>query len=486
MQDPTFLTSLPTSSVSSEPNAPISIQGKKDRYELLQEVNLNQAAEIQKQTGRATAFMPSRERASGRLGAGAFGETWMGRTSAEKYITLKKITGAQAIEDSQKEAEIQLALTGLPYLMPLQDSFTEGSEDNPTVLYHVMPLAGLGNGEDLAKHLQKISDPHFKQAILIHIAKGLILGMQAMHAKGFAHNDLKPNNFVLQSLGDPCIIDFGCATHLGQIPKASTPYWSPTSIQQATSKPFLSQYNDLWTLGMTLAELAIGSLKEKILPLPNGESRKVKVIPQDFLNHPPVELAAYAALVRGLLEIDPSKQISLKFALEQPIFQTPIPETVPAFLQEWIQTLAWQKRLQEEAYLAQYKVILVSSEEVVGREKENTLVLQKDEDQEDQIKVHFFTAHQAHHTHLLPQSVLQPYEALLQFPGPEDTNYLNDDLQTRNLVDVLTTHCGFPSQPKAQTYLANSPQQLPLPHFTHYVHRPELEQACLTQLSVIN
>jgi hypothetical protein len=99
------------------------------------------------------------------------------------------------------------------------------------------------------------------------LARGILDGVVAAHARQLIHRDLKPNNVLLQQEGDryiPKIADFGFAKWLqeGHAPGRTLPgsqgtpeFMSPEQVRDASS---VDQQTDVWALGALLYELVTG------------------------------------------------------------------------------------------------------------------------------------------------------------------------------------------------------------------------------------
>jgi len=76
-------------------------------------------------------------------------------------------------------------------------------------------------------------------------------GLKAMHAMGWAHCDIKPNNILRNDKGLVKVIDFGQACKIGTIKEriASTP--DDIAPEQVNRKP-INQQTDVFNLGATL------------------------------------------------------------------------------------------------------------------------------------------------------------------------------------------------------------------------------------------
>ena len=89
--------------------------------------------------------------------------------------------------------------------------------------------------------------------------------LQAVHAQGAIHLDLKPSNVILRPDGQAVLIDFGLSRHLrypdllgeeARAPVGSAPYVSPEAVLGIRNDP----RSDLFSLGALLYELATGEL----------------------------------------------------------------------------------------------------------------------------------------------------------------------------------------------------------------------------------
>jgi len=325
------------------------IHGQQDRYTVKRSITREESQAILRQTGIEIPFAPGQELLPDfTLGRGNFGEFCIGYAAQRAHFVGIKITrGAHA---SEREALLQQSLNGFPSVIPTLDLCKAVDASGSKTLYQVMDLAGLGSSAKLKPQLSKISDQNFKEQILFCLAEGLLVGLAKMHAAGFYHLDIKPDNLVVRQDGQVFIIDFGCSAHssTGFVVSAEENgdrrYFSP--------ERWLAQYKgipercaadkiDGWAVGMALLVLAMPKLDfaadtewlffEEVQAIVDA-NQPVEQISRNLqqhvqgtlaripvLNAPPSD--SYWSLVRGLLAVDPIERLSPVQALHHPWFE---------------------------------------------------------------------------------------------------------------------------------------------------------------------
>uniref|UniRef100_A0A7S1W5F8 mitogen-activated protein kinase kinase n=1 Tax=Neobodo designis TaxID=312471 RepID=A0A7S1W5F8_NEODS len=129
-------------------------------------------------------------------------------------------------------------------------------------LYILMEYMDAGTMVSILKRREKIvGEKNFcglPERRIALIAKHLLLGLAHLHASNVVHRDIKPANLLANTKGLAKISDFGVASsgeskmHMTTV--GSTPYMSPERIK---SQPYNTSC-DIWSAGLTLAELALG------------------------------------------------------------------------------------------------------------------------------------------------------------------------------------------------------------------------------------
>jgi serine/threonine protein kinase/Tfp pilus assembly protein PilF len=115
-------------------------------------------------------------------------------------------------------------------------------------------------GESLKQRISRGPLP-FDEAI--ETCTQVALGLREAHSKGIVHRDIKPSNLLITCSGVVRIVDFGLALlpvdeKLTQenLSVGTPGYMSPEQVRAET----VDHRSDLWSLGVTLYEMLIGSL----------------------------------------------------------------------------------------------------------------------------------------------------------------------------------------------------------------------------------
>ena len=121
--------------------------------------------------------------------------------------------------------------------------------------YLAMEYLGGGN---LRRQMRGGLDPARALALLEQAA----LGLQALHARGIVHRDVKPENFLVRAGGELVLVDLGVAARQDDSAAAVPPgtllgtprYAAPEQMQGAAPAPAA----DVYSLGIVLYELLCG------------------------------------------------------------------------------------------------------------------------------------------------------------------------------------------------------------------------------------
>ncbi len=196
------------------------------------------------------------------------GEVWraeqvhpLQRTVALKLIKIGMDTRALVARfESERQA---LALMDHPNIAKV---FEAGANEAGRPYFVMEYVPGLPITRYCDKHRLNIKD---RISLFVQVCEGV----QHAHQKGIIHRDLKPSNVLVSEVNDkgvPKVIDFGLAKAMGQRlteitmftelgDMLGTPaYMSPE--QASRNEPSIDTRSDVYSLGVMLYELLVGSL----------------------------------------------------------------------------------------------------------------------------------------------------------------------------------------------------------------------------------
>jgi eukaryotic-like serine/threonine-protein kinase len=201
-----------------------------------------------------------------RLGDGAAGEVWRatdldtGKAVAIKFPTTTANRQQDYVADALREASLARRVES-PYVVHV----TECALSLEVGPYIVMELL---DGLDLFEHLARSGPLPLVDAAVI-VAQ-LSLGLEALHANGIFHRDVKPENVVLtdrEGHAYATLIDFGVArdAHDGcgsrekdQPAFSGTPaYMSPERLAGSLG---VDVHGDLWSLAVVAYQCLVGGM----------------------------------------------------------------------------------------------------------------------------------------------------------------------------------------------------------------------------------
>ena len=184
------------------------------------------------------------------LGAGAMGIAYLGRDlSLGRPVVVKALTRRSSTTTRQLAAEARaMAAVTHPALAGIFG--LETWRGVPLLVMEFVP------GGTLAARLREgpLSPAH-----ALAMGRSLAGGLEALHAAGLHHHDIKPANIAIGGNGLPRLLDFGLAVQaaedIGRDELAGTPlYLSP----EAVAGRDVSESGDLWALSMVLYESIAG------------------------------------------------------------------------------------------------------------------------------------------------------------------------------------------------------------------------------------
>ena len=246
-------------------------------------------------------ILSDRYQLAGRIAIGGMGEVWraadtvLGRPVAVKLLRPEYASHAETLARFRAEARHAGALSH-PGIARVYDYGEAGPDHGP---YLVMELV---DGSALTGLLE--AGP-LGPALTMDIVAQSAAGLDAAHAAGLVHRDIKPGNLLIAADGQVKITDFGIAHAAGSAPVTRTGmligtpgYLAPERVSGAAATPA----SDVYSLGVVAFECLAGR------PPFTGTGIEVAVAHRDQPLPPlPPELAGeVTALVAAMTAKDPA------------------------------------------------------------------------------------------------------------------------------------------------------------------------------------
>jgi eukaryotic-like serine/threonine-protein kinase len=241
-----------------------------------------------------------RYRLDGRIAAGGMGEVWRGADTVLRRPVAIKVMRAGFAEQADTRARFRAeaqhaAALSHPGIAQVYD-YGEGGHGQPPFL--VMELV---DGPPLTELLAR---GPLAPALVLDIVAQTADGLDAAHAAGLVHRDIKPGNLLIGRGGILKITDFGIAHATGAAPLTRTGMLMGTPAYMAPERVAglpATAASDLYALGIVAYECLAGKLPFTGTPLEVAlahQNRDLPALPDDI----PWEVAE---LVADLTERDP-------------------------------------------------------------------------------------------------------------------------------------------------------------------------------------
>ncbi|XP_068623643.1 citron rho-interacting kinase-like [Battus philenor] len=271
------------------------------------------------------------------IGRGHFGEVHMVREKETSDVyALKILRKEQACKriasGTEDEREVLASNTG-PWIPKLQYAFQDSSH-----LYLVMEIC---NGGDLAGLLARRNHPLSERDAAFYVAE-VAHALKTLHAMGYVHRDIKPQNIFLDRCGHVKLGDFGSCARLSEgnasgVAVGTPDYVAPELLAAADCAHTVCldycravdtaiSACDYWSLGVVAFELVTlkrpfssgddDSLAHILANIQKYESVKDAEPPFEPLPHGPS--STWRALVGGLLRVAPARRFNYLDTLQQP------------------------------------------------------------------------------------------------------------------------------------------------------------------------
>lgn len=237
-----------------------------------------------------------------RLGGGGFSEVWLAYDSkSQNEVALKVYVQAGNLDDDglemfRREFSLVCNFNHSNILRPFSYEIADG------LPYLVLPFCPKGSCCSLVGAMSEDEVWHF--------IENVSSGLQYLHSypgKPVIHQDIKPDNILIDATGQYLITDFGISIGLRNTlsgkpanennGSGTLSYMAPERFDSNNGGPVMA--NDIWSLGATLYELATGDVPfgdfggmtqckmHSIPKINNGYSMQLKQLIYDCLNEQP-------------------------------------------------------------------------------------------------------------------------------------------------------------------------------------------------------
>jgi BR serine/threonine kinase len=254
----------------------------------------------------------------GTLGTGSTGKVKLAEHKVTGRKVAIKIIRKTTVEDQPDLAikirrEISLMrLLNHPHLLGLVEVCESGQH-----LYIILEYAEHG---ELFDYLASHGSLSVEEGM--NFFRQIIYGLEFLHLHGICHRDLKPENILLDNTDNIKIADFGFARwmrHSQADTSCGSPHYAAPEIVKGET--YDGRRSDIWSAGVILYTLLSGTL-----PFDDTSIRallqKVKLGQYRMPDFPP----PIKELIQRMLEVEPSKRITIAQIKESEAFREGFPE----------------------------------------------------------------------------------------------------------------------------------------------------------------
>jgi len=245
------------------------------------------------------------------LGKGKFGNVYLAREKASKYIVAMKVLFKSQLQKAQVEHQLRREIEIQSHLRHTNILRLFGYFYDETRIYLILEFAPRG---EMYKTLQKQPHGRFDEPRASRYIHQMTDALAYCHSKKVIHRDIKPENLLLDMKGDLKIADFGWSVHAPSSRRATMcgtlDYLPPEMIEGHLH----DERVDHWALGILTYEFLCG--KPPFESESNNETYR-RITRLDLKFPPHVSDKARDFVVK-LLRKEPSQRISLEECLQHP------------------------------------------------------------------------------------------------------------------------------------------------------------------------
>ncbi|MFC7720600.1 serine/threonine-protein kinase [Nonomuraea recticatena] len=170
--------------------------------------------------------LAGRYRLAERLGEGGAGTVWRARDDRlGRDVAVKQLRIPQELDETGRRAFVDQAIHEARSAGRLRDPAIVLVHDVVLEQGHPWIIMDLANGRSLDKIVKESGPlpPH----IVARIGLQVLSALEAAHAHGILHQDVKPANILLDADGTAMLTDFGVAAPMGGVGGGGSPGYMP-------------------------------------------------------------------------------------------------------------------------------------------------------------------------------------------------------------------------------------------------------------------
>ena len=279
---------------------------KEINEKILEKFHILQNAEFSKIIGNYLLFE--------QIGKGSFSKVAKAIHLVTEQIVAVKILEKDKIED---EIDIERIIREIEILKTIMHPNVAQMYETYSTSHNIYLMMEYIEGGDLFDYIT--SNSYLSEPIACNIYRQIISVLDYLSKMGISHRDIKPENILLdKSHKNIKIIDFGLSNYCKNKELLHSSCGSPcyASPEMLSGKPYLGVMTDLWSSGVVLYSMLVGSL-----PFDDQEIYKLYEQIKIGRFYLPSTLSLEAIdLLKKVLEVNPKKRITLKEIKEHPWF----------------------------------------------------------------------------------------------------------------------------------------------------------------------